>query len=93
MPRFLLVHRVAVLPSTQEEWIRDWSGLRQRAQGEARWLASWYSAESNHLYCEWESPSREAIAACFTPDEREMAPIVSMEEVAHLDPVWLDAAS
>jgi len=93
MPRYLVTHRIAAMPDNQDEWIRDWGGLRQRAQGDARWLASWYSAEANRLYCEWDAPSREAIAVCFTPVEREMAPIVSVEEVVHVDPAWLDPGS
>lgn len=92
MARFLVTHEVAAMYENQDDWVRDWAGLRQRSQGEARWLASWYSAESNHLYCEWEAPSREAIAACFTAVEGLMAPIVSTEEVVHMDPVWLDGA-
>ena len=92
MTRFLVAHEIASMYETQEDWVRDWAGLRRRSQGEARWLASWYAAESNRLYCEWEAPSREAIAACFTPVENRMAPIVSFEEVVHMDPVWLDGS-
>ncbi len=92
MARFLVAHEIASMYEAQEDWVRDWAGLRRRSQGEARWLASWYAAESNRLYCEWEAPSREAIADCFTPVERQMAPIVSIEEVVHMDPVWLDGA-
>ena len=92
MARFLVAHEVASMYEAQEDWVRDWAGLRRRSQGEARWLASWYAAESNRLYCEWEAPSREAIADCFTAVERQMAPIVSIEEVIHVDPVWLDGS-
>ena len=92
MARFLVAHEVVSMYEDQDDWVRDWSGLRRRSKGEARWLASWYAAESNRLYCEWEAPSPEAIAACFTAVERQMAPIVSIEEVVHMDPVWLDGS-
>jgi hypothetical protein len=90
MPRFLLAHHIASMPTDQEAWIRDWSGLRRRARGPATWTSSWYCSDTNRLYCEWDAPDRDAIEACFTPDEREMAPIVSVEEVVHMDPAWLD---
>ncbi|HET7010099.1 MAG TPA: hypothetical protein VFI11_04935 [Anaerolineales bacterium] len=90
MPHFLLVHEVLSMPTTQTDWIKDWSGLRKRAQGEAKWTASWYSAGTNHLYCEWEAPDVGAIQGCFTADELRAAPIISADEVARMDPAWLD---
>ncbi|OGT27347.1 MAG: hypothetical protein A2Z17_03400 [Gammaproteobacteria bacterium RBG_16_66_13] len=90
MPRYLLAHNIASMYEDQDEWVRDWGGLRKRARGAATWLASWYCAETNRLYCEWEAPDLASIKACFTSIELDMAPIASMEEVVHMDPAWLD---
>lgn len=93
MPRFLVIHDIVAMFKDQDDWIRDWSGMRKRAQGAALWLTSWYSAASNRMFCEWEAPTKDAIEGCFTPDELRMAPIVTVEEVVRVDPAWLDGAA
>jgi hypothetical protein len=93
MGRYLATHRVTSIFTSQDEWLKDWSTLRQRAQahpGSPRWLLSYYAAESGKLYCEWEAASKEEIRACFTDKELEMAPFESMEEIVRIDPAWLD---
>ena len=90
MARYLVAHNVVSMYEDQEDWIRDWRGLRRRARGEARWTSTWYCAETSRMYCEWDAPDGDAIVACFTPAELRMAPIVSLEEVVHVDPAWLD---
>jgi len=90
MTRYLVTHRVQRIYASQDELVNDWRGLRQRTHADARWLASWYAAPTEHLYCEWEAASPEAIRSCFLPIELEMAPIERVEEVVVLDPAWLD---
>ncbi len=93
MPRFLVTHSVVKLYETQEQWVQDWGSLRKRSlqsRGNSQWLSSWYAAHSNKLFCEWEAADEAAIRASFTADELAMAPIVSVDEVAHVDPTWLD---
>lgn len=92
MSRFLVTHGIESMYTSQDEWVEDWKGLRSRTNGEggARWLRSWYSAQSNRLYCEWESEEEGAIRSCFTEEELTRAPILSVDEVVFMDPVWLD---
>ncbi len=93
MPRYIVTHKVKRLFESQEDWLRDWSAMRQRTKGtgeeDARWLASWYSAPSKVMYCEWEAPNAEAIRKCFTSKELDMAPIERIDEVAYINPEWL----
>ncbi len=94
MPRYMVTHKARRVYETQDEWLRDWAGLRQRTKGggeeDCRWLASWYSAPSEVMFCEWEAPNAEAIRKCCTPQELEMAPIEKMDEVADISPEWLN---
>ncbi|MCJ7512133.1 MAG: DUF4242 domain-containing protein [Anaerolineales bacterium] len=93
MRRYLAIHSVRNMYPTQEEWVEDWRGLRQRtrqAPGCPIWLASFYAAVDGKLYCEWEAESEEDIRRCFTRRELEMAPFDSIQEIARLDPAWLD---
>lgn len=91
MPRFLVVHSVNRLYETQEQWVQDWGEMRKRTvKGKARWLSSWYAAHSNRLFCEWEADSEASIRTSFLARDLEMAPIISVDEVAHVDPAWLD---
>ncbi len=45
MARYLVAHNVVSIYEDQEDWIRDWSGLRQRAKADARWTSKfiWFS--------------------------------------------------
>lgn len=94
MPRYMVTHKVKRVFETQEEWLQDWAGIRQRTKGageeDARWLGTWYSAPAKTMYCEWEAPSAGAIRKCFTSRELEMAPIEKIEEIVYIDPAWLD---
>lgn len=93
MRRYLAIHSVKDVFPTQEEWVEDWRGLRQRTRhtpGCPVWLSSLYAAADGKLYCEWEAESEEDIRRCFTSRELKMASIDSIQEVARLDPSWLD---
>jgi hypothetical protein len=93
MRRYLVTHTVVSEPGTQEDWLQDWLGLRQRsrrAEGCPVWLMSFYAAQPRKLYCEWEAERAEDIRSCFTDKELNMAPIVAVEEIVRLDPTWLD---
>jgi hypothetical protein len=94
MPRYFLIHNVVRMPESQDWWVEDWKGLRkrtkERGEEKAAWLNSWYSAKDNVVICEWEAIDRDAILACFSPEELEMAPIRDAYEVAHMNPQWLD---
>jgi hypothetical protein len=92
MGRYLAVHRVKKIFTTQEAWLNDWGGLVRRAQdkaGSPQWLMSFYSPQAGKLYCEWEAASKDDIVGCFTEEEIEMAPFESVEEVVRIDPAWL----
>ncbi len=65
MARYLVAHNVVSIYEDQEDWIRDWSGLRQRAKADARWTSSWYCSETNRMYCEWDAPNREVVEQIF----------------------------
>ena len=90
MPLYLVRHRIRSLYASQDDLLKDWRALRQRARAEPRWKRSFYAAASERLTCEWEASSPEAIRACFLPAELEMAPIEEVEEVVAIDPAWLD---
>ena len=93
MKRYLAIHKVRNVFPTQDEWVDDWRGLRQRSRqvpGCAVWLTSFYAAVAGKLYCEWEAESEEDIRRCFTRNELDMAPIESIQEIVRLDPSWLD---
>ncbi len=94
MPRFLVSHAVNELFESQDQWLKDWGALRKRvatAKGsKAQWLSSWYAPHSNKLFCEWEADDEASIRVSFTAEELAMAPIVSVDEVVHVDPAWLD---
>jgi hypothetical protein len=90
MPHYLLVHEVHEYPGTQDAWVESWRQLRARACGEARWLHSFFDAERNHLYCEWDAPDTDLIMACFSHDQLASAPILEIREIAIFDPSWLD---
>lgn len=93
MARFMVVHTVNKLYETQEQWVQDWGAMRKRTvkgKGKAEWLSSWYAALSNKLFCEWEADVEASIRASFLAKDLDMAPIVSVDEVAHVDPTWLD---
>ena len=93
MKRYLAIHNVRKVFQTQDEWVEDWRGLRQRTRqtpGCAVWLTSFYAAVDSKLYCEWEAEREEDIRRCFTPRELEMAPFESIQEIVRLDPTWLD---
>jgi hypothetical protein len=91
MPTYLVTHDVRQMYGTQEAWVRDWEGLKRRSMAVrgVHWLNSWYSAQSNRLYCMWEAPDPDAIRSCFVPEELKKAPITGLEEVAHVNPEWL----
>jgi hypothetical protein len=94
MPRFLVSHKVNQLFDSQDQWLRDWGAMRKRAAqspgSKAQWLSSWYAAQPNKLFCEWEADDEASIRASFTPEQLAMAPIASVDEVVHIDPAWLD---
>ncbi len=91
MARFIVVHTVNKLYETQEQWVQDWGAMRKRTvKGKAQWLSSWYASLSSKLFCEWEADAEASIRASFLAEDLDMAPIVSVDEVAHVDPSWLD---
>jgi hypothetical protein len=94
MKRYLAIHKVRNVYPTQDEWVDDWRGLRQRsrqAPGCAVWRTTFYAAVEGKLYCEWEAESEDDIRRCFTRKELDMAPCESIQEIVRLDPSWLDA--
>jgi hypothetical protein len=90
MTRYLVTHTVKEIYESQERLIEGWRGLRQRCGPTAQWLRSLYAPAAGRLFCEWEADSPESVRACFRSEELEMAPIERIDEVAFLDPVWLD---
>jgi hypothetical protein len=92
MPNFLVVHSIKSYPESQDEWVDDWKGLRQRSQEnpDCTWLSSFVDSDKRLLYCLWEAESMDCIQACFTPEEGEMAPITDSREIVLFDPAWLD---
>jgi hypothetical protein len=95
MPRFLVTHEVRRVYESQEAWVGDWEGLKRRSLAAigVTWLSSWYSAEGQRLYCEWEGPDAQAIRACFGDETLDMAPITRIDEVVAFDPAWLASES
>jgi hypothetical protein len=92
MPNFLVVHHIKRYPESQDEWVDDWQGLRQRSKQntDCTWLSSFVDSEESLLYCQWEAENEDCIKACFTPEELEMAPILQFREIVIFDPAWLD---
>ena len=96
MPRFLVTHEVRRVYESQDAWVADWEGLKRKslaAEGGVIWMSSWYSAQGQRLYCEWEAPDGQAIRACFSEETLEMAPITRIDEVVSFDPAWLVSES
>jgi len=92
MPRYLVFHKAHKVFDTQDSWVEDWKGLRDRATGEGggpQWMRSWFAPSDSELICQWEAPDASGIPRCFTQEELQMAPIVRVQEVAFLDASWL----
>ncbi|MEW6567551.1 MAG: hypothetical protein AB1449_05175 [Chloroflexota bacterium] len=70
--------------------VRNAPAHEGRREEDCRWLGTWYSASANIMYYDWEAPNAEAIRKCFTLQELEMAPIMEIEEVAYVNPEWLN---
>lgn len=90
MPQFLVVHNVEQYPATQEEWISIWHAIHTRGSDKARWLQSFFDAETGKMYCEWEATSIDNIKACLDEVILQMAPIESLREIVLFNPEWLD---
>jgi hypothetical protein len=94
MARFFVVHRVAALPDTYNDWVDRLRAVRLRTcvntETNATWLNSWYSPTEERMYCEWEADRSEDIRTCLTEDDLAIIPVESIFEVAHIDASWLD---
>ena len=92
MPNYLVVHSIKRYPQSQDEWVEDWKGLRERSENNpgCTWLSSFVDSEETLLYCLWDAEDEDCIKACFTPEEAEMAPIINIREIVLMDPSWLD---
>lgn len=92
MPQYLVEHKIKRYPESQDEWVDDWLGIRQRSQQNpgCTWLYSFVDSDKNLLFCLWEADSEECITECFIPEEIEMAPITNIREIVIFDPTWLD---
>jgi hypothetical protein len=93
MAYYLLVHSVSEYPGTQDEWVKSWSAVHQRASESTRWIHSFFDAEAGKLYCEWEAENPEDILKCISDDQLRMAPIEAIREIAIIDPEWLKSNS
>jgi hypothetical protein len=94
MAKFFVIHQVATLPDSYNDWVDRLRAVRMRACGNSKisaaWLNSWYSPEEERMYCEWEADHPEDIQACLTEEDLAIIPLVSIVEVAHIDASWLD---
>lgn len=87
---YLLVHQVQKYPSSQDEWIETWRGIKARGSDEARWIHSFLDTQAGKLYCEWEASDLDAIMKCFPPEALEMAPLEYNAEIVYFDTAWLE---
>lgn len=94
MARYFVVHRVATLPDSYNDWVDRLRGVRLRAcensEITAAWLNSWYSPDEERMYCEWEAERPEDIRMCLTDEDLAIIPLESITEVAHIDASWFD---
>ncbi|NIS81428.1 MAG: DUF4242 domain-containing protein [Anaerolineales bacterium] len=93
MPRFLVVHRVAAYPDSQEHWIKILKQLRQRTSEDVEWVRTFFDPNAGEMYCEWEADNDAAIRACFTEEDLRMVPIESIREIVMIDPSWLEEST
>lgn len=71
MPHCLLVHKVAMFPETQDDWIEQWRGIRMKAHGDIEWAHSFFDPAEGKLYCQWRADSMETIVERFPPGALE----------------------
>ena len=90
MPYFLLVHKVAQYPKTQDDWIDQWREVRKKAQGDVEWIHSFLDPAEGKLYCQWRSEDMDSIFACLPPDIQKQAPLEYSGEIILFDTLWLD---
>jgi cell division inhibitor SulA len=91
MKHFIVTHRIDQVFDTQNDMIESFRDLWQNSGENARWLKTWY-APPGKMFCEWTAESHDAIRACFSERLKQMAPIVSVDEVVLVDPEWLGEA-
>jgi hypothetical protein len=90
MKHFIVTHRIDQVFNTQSDMIDSFRALWQSGEN-ARWLKTWYAAPGK-MFCEWTAESSDDIRACFSDRLKQMAPIVSVDEVVLIDPEWLGEA-
>lgn len=90
MPHYLLVHKIAKYPESQDDWIDEWREVRQNAKGEVEWIHSFLNPAEGKLYCEWKAEDIEAIIKCLPSDIQVQAPIEYSSEIILFDTLWLD---
>ena len=65
MARFIVIHDMPP-QVTQDQAIQGAKQVTASLAPGAEWLNSWWDAEADRLFCEWEAPDKGAIEKIFT---------------------------
>ncbi len=90
MPHYLLVHKIATYPESQDDWIDQWREIRKKAHGDVEWVHSFFDPAEGKLYCQWKAENMESIVKCFPPGSEKQAPVEYSSEIILFDTLWLD---
>jgi hypothetical protein len=81
VPRFIAVH---TFPFTVEQALKGFEDLAARPLPPGvSWMNTWCDFDGHRFFCEWDVPSREALAEAFRVNE---VPFDAIHPVRHYDP-------
>jgi len=88
MARFLVIHHPQYPKADSlDPFIYAARNLMASLGPDLRWLNSWWAANRELLFCEWEAPSEEALRATLQ-EACTLWPIDVVYEVFWNDPHW-----
>ncbi len=90
MPHFLIIHKVAMYPESQDEWLDQWRDIKKKAHGDIEWIHSFLDPAAGKLYCQWKAESLESLMKFLTPSILEQGPVEYSSEIVLFDTIWLD---
>ncbi len=86
MTRFLVIHDMPP-QITQDQAIQGAKLVTASLAPGVEWLNSWWDAEADRLFCEWEAPDADSVRASLEVAS-ELLPIEAIHEVQKIDPQW-----
>ena len=84
--RFLVIHDMPP-QVTQDQAIQGAKQVTASLAPGAEWLNSWWDAEADRLFCEWEAPDADSVRASLEVAS-DLLPIEAIHEVQKINPQW-----